>query len=85
MKLDPIPALIATDDSVEKAIREAPNWSSDADKIWNLEKELEAARGVVEAARFVLDEADPRFTEDFTQSQTRLSESLKTYDEARRG
>ena len=51
MKLDPIPALIATDERVEKAIREAPNWSSYADKISYMEKELEAAREVVEAAR----------------------------------
>ena len=52
-------------------------------KLLAMEMELIAAREVVEAARFVLEEADPRYTEDFTPSQEKLSESLNKYDEAR--
>ena len=46
-------------------------------------RELKAARAIVVAARGVLDEADPRYTDDYTTTQAVLSGLLKTYDEAR--
>ena len=88
MKLDPIPALIATDERVEKAIREAPNWSSYADKISYMEKELEAAKDVVFFSRLLIDSVIRYEDGDVTISSSysaSLQDALMRYDETRRG
>lgn len=49
-------------------------------EIDRLKAELQLARAVVEAAKVVLDEIDPRFMQDYTGKQSALHAALQAYD-----